>query len=389
MRIILYTGKGGVGKTCVAAATAIRLANEGHRVLLMSTDQAHSLSDSLAMKLGSEPTAVIPNLDALEIDVVKESEKAWGSLKSYIKQMILSRAEGGIEAEELLIFPGLEELFSLFTVLDYYEKKKYDVIIVDCAPTGETLKLLKYPEMLGEIVSKILPMKRQAVKIAGPVVEKVLKVPMPKDNVFEDLTKLMAKLERLQALMLNKEVLTVRLVTTPEKIVIKETKRSFTWLSLFDYQVDGIIVNKVFPQEALSGYFNRWVELQNEGLNEIRESFADLPVFYLNLLKHELKSVPVLAQIGDLYGKMNPEAVLCRTRLMETFRDNDQDVLIFHLPFADKSEMALSQAGGEIQITIKNEKRCMMLPPHLLNKQITSAKLDEGKLQIRFNHHHA
>ncbi|AHF09325.1 MULTISPECIES: ArsA family ATPase [Dehalobacter] len=389
MRIILYTGKGGVGKTCVAAATAIRLANEGHRVLLMSTDQAHSLSDSLAMKLGSEPTAVIPNLDALEIDVVKESEKAWGSLKSYIKQMILSRAEGGIEAEELLIFPGLEELFSLFTVLDYYEKKKYDVIIVDCAPTGETLNLLKYPEMLGEIVSKILPMKRQAVKIAGPVVEKVLKVPMPKDNVFEDLTKLMAKLERLQALMLNKEVLTVRLVTTPEKIVIKETKRSFTWLSLFDYQVDGIIVNKVFPQEALSGYFNRWVELQNEGLNEIRESFADLPVFYLNLLKHELKSVPVLAQIGDLYGKMNPEAVLCRTRLMETFRDNDQDVLIFHLPFADKSEMALSQAGGEIQITIKNEKRCMMLPPHLLNKQITSAKLDEGKLQIRFNHHHA
>ncbi|MCM1566721.1 MAG: ArsA family ATPase [Dehalobacter sp. 4CP] len=387
MRIILYTGKGGVGKTSVAAATAIRLATKGRRVLLMSTDQAHSLTDSLDMKLGSEPTAVIPCLDALEIDVVRESEAAWGSLKSYIKQMILSRAEGGIEAEELLIFPGLEELFSLFSVLDYYEKNKYDVLIVDCAPTGETLNLLKYPEMFGEMVSKILPVKRQAVKVAGPVIEKVLKMPMPKDNVFEDLTKLMAKLERLQALMLNKDVLTVRLVTTPEKIVIKETKRSFTWLSLFDYQVDAVIINKVFPQEALSGYFNRWVELQNEGLNEIRESFADLPVFYLNLMKHELKSVPVLAQIGDLYGKMNPEAVLCRTRLMETFRDNDQDVLIFHLPFADKSEMTLSQAGGEIHIAIKNEKRCMMLPPHLLNKQIASAKLDEGKLQIRFHHH--
>jgi len=387
MRIILYTGKGGVGKTSVAAATAIRLATKGRRVLLMSTDQAHSLTDSLDMKLGSEPTAVIPCLDALEIDVVRESEAAWGSLKFYIKQMILSRAEGGIEAEELLIFPGLEELFSLFSVLDYYEKNKYDVLIVDCAPTGETLNLLKYPEMFGEIVSKILPVKRQAVKVAGPVIEKALKMPMPKDNVFEDLTKLMAKLERLQALMLNKDVLTVRLVTTPEKIVITETKRSFTWLSLFDYQVDAVIINKVFPQEALSGYFNRWVELQNEGLNEIRESFADLPFFYLNLMKHELKSVPVLAQIGDLYGKMNPEAVLCRTRLMETFRDNDQDVLIFHLPFADKSEMTLSQAGGEIHIAIKNEKRCMMLPPHLLNKQIASAKLDEGKLQIRFNHH--
>ncbi|UWG96454.1 ArsA family ATPase [Dehalobacter sp. DCM] len=384
MRIILYTGKGGVGKTSIAAATAIRLAGDGRSVLLMSTDQAHSLSDSLDLKLGSEPTAVIPNLDALEIDVVKESEAAWGNLKSYMRQLILSRAEGGIEAEELLVFPGLEELFSLFTMLDYYENKKYDVIVVDCAPTGETLNLLKYPEMFGEIFNKVLPLKRQAAKVAGPVVEKVLKMPMPKDNVFEDVTKLMAKLERLQALMLNKEVLTVRLVTTPERIVIKETKRSFTWLSLFDYQVDAIIVNKVFPQEALSGYFDRWVALQNQGLSEIKESFADLPVFYLNLLKHELKSVPVLAQIGNLYGALNPEDVFCRTRLIETFRDDDQDVLIFRLPFAEKTEMTLSQAGGEIYVAIKNEKRCMMLPPHLLHKQITSAKLDQGKLEIRF-----
>ncbi|MBN2220803.1 MAG: ArsA family ATPase, partial [Vallitaleaceae bacterium] len=285
MRVILYTGKGGVGKTSIAAATALKLADEGKKVLIMSTDQAHSLGDSFAIKLSPEPTRITENLEALEIDVVAESESAWGNLRGFMKELLSSRAEGGIEAEELLVFPGLEELFALFKILDLYEKAEHDVLIVDCAPTGETLTLLKYPEMFGEIFEKVMPLKRKMVKVAGPVIQKVTKIPMPKDHVFEDITKLMEKLERLQSLMQNKEIVSIRIVSTPEKIVIKETKRNYTFLQLFDYNVDAVIINKVYPKEALAGYFNQWVKLQEEGLRELEESFYDVPRFMVMLQK--------------------------------------------------------------------------------------------------------
>ena len=216
MRIILYTGKGGVGKTSIAAATGIKLAKEGKRVLVMSTDQAHSLADALQSKLSYMPTSIIENLYAMEIDVVHESERSWGEMQGFIKGMITSRAQDGLEVEELLVFPGLEELFSLFKILDIYETNDYDVLIVDCAPTGETLSLLKFPEMFGNMVETVLPMKRKMVKMAGPLIHKVTKIPMPKDSLFDEFESLFDKLERLQQLMLNKDVLSLRLVTTPE-----------------------------------------------------------------------------------------------------------------------------------------------------------------------------
>ncbi len=384
MRIILYTGKGGVGKTSISAATAVKLAREGKKVIIMSTDQAHSLGDSFGISLNGISQTIAPNLDALEIDVVDENEKAWGNFRGFIKELLTSRAEGGIEAEELLVFPGLEELFALFKILEIYENNQYDVLIVDCAPTGETLALLKFPELFGDVISKALPMKRKAAKIARPLVKTLAKIPMPEDNVFDDFERLMDKLERLQALMLNKDMVSLRIVTTPEKVVISETKRNFTCLHLYNYNVDAIIVNKVYPEEALEGYFNKWVKLQNEGLNEIKESFREIPVFELQLQKQELKTIPILEKAGSLYGDYNPIDVLAREEIYTINKENDTYKMIISLPFAVKSEMDLVQQNGEIQISLKNEKRCLTLPEYLKDKEIASAKMEQGTLIISF-----
>ncbi|ABX42070.1 ArsA family ATPase [Lachnoclostridium phytofermentans] len=384
MRIILYTGKGGVGKTSISAATAVKLAQEGKKVLIMSTDQAHSLGDSLGFSLNGIPQTIAPNLDALEIDVVEENEKAWGNFKGFFKELLTSRAEGGIETEELLVFPGLEELFALFKILEIYENEQYDVLIVDCAPTGETLALLKFPELFGDVISKALPMKRKTAKIARPLVKTLTKIPMPKDEVFDDFERLMDKLGRLQVLMLNKDIVSLRIVTTPEKIVISETKRNYTCLHLYNYNVDAIIINKVYPKEALEGYFNKWVKLQKDGLNEIRESFREIPVFELQLQKQELKTIPILENLSSLYGTYNPIDVLAKEEIYTINKDGDIYIMAISLPFVDKSEMDLVQQNGEIQISFKNEKRCLTPPDYLKDKEISSAKMEQGKLIIYF-----
>jgi arsenite-transporting ATPase len=234
------------------------------------------------------------------------------------------------------------------------------------------------------MIEKILPMKRKMLKVAGPLIQKATKIPMPKDSIFDEFEVLFEKLDRLQALMLNKEVVSLRIVTTPEKIVIKETKRNFTCLHLYDYNVDAIIVNKVYPQEALEGYFNKWVTLQEEGLKELEESFREVPVLKLMLQKHELKGIAVLEEISTFYGETNPEQVLVNKKIFSVINDLDGLRMDIYLPFMDKAEMDLGQSGGEIQIAIKNEKRCFTLPSQLQGKDIVSAKLDKGVLAINF-----
>lgn len=384
MRVILYTGKGGVGKTSIAAITACKLAEDGKKVIIMSTDQAHSLGDSFDVKLTNEPIMVANNLDALEIDVVKESEDAWGHLKGYIKQMLSAKANGEIETEELLIFPGLEELFSLFKILDIFEAGLYDVLIVDCAPTGETLSLLKYPEMFGNLIGKILPIERKMVKYAGSILEKVTKIPMPRDEVFSDVEKLLDKLKRLQSLMLDKENLSIRIVTTTEKIVIREAKRSFTCLHLYDYNVDAVIVNKVYPKAALIGYFNQWITLQEEGLQELRETFQEIPMFILELQVHELKTIPVLCEAKNLYGDYDPVAIFYQERIFSIYQENEIYFMDIAIPFADKDELDLRQQSGELHLSIKNEKRCFAMPDIIKGKDIISAKYADGILKIAF-----
>nr|WP_320026351.1 ArsA family ATPase [uncultured Acetobacterium sp.] len=385
MRIILYTGKGGVGKTSVAAATAVKLAQDGKSVLIMSTDQAHSFSDSFGVKLQNTPVQIAGNLWGLEVDAIIEGELAWGNMKSYLKELLTARAEGGIEAEELLVFPGLEELFSLFKIITIYEENEYDVLIVDCAPTGETLSLLKFPEMFGNMIKTVLPMKKKAAKIAGPMVEKVMKIPMPEDNVFDDVEQLNEKLYRLQAIMTNKEILSIRIVTTPERIVIKEAKRNFTYLHLYNYNIDAVIVNKVYPPKALDGYFSKWINLQEEGLKEIRESFSQVPVFTLMLLDKELATETILLEAAQqIFGATDPAAVLFNDTIFEVKKDDNGYAFILNIPFADKADMEMGQKGNELMIQIKNEKRCFTLPDVLRNKAVQSARYEAGQLHIKF-----
>ncbi|MBC3900317.1 ArsA family ATPase [Acetobacterium malicum] len=385
MRIILYTGKGGVGKTSVAAATAVKLAKDGKKVLIMSTDQAHSLSDSFGVKLANTPVKISDKLWGLEIDAILEGERAWGNMKNYMKELLTARAEGGIEAEELLVFPGLEELFSLFKITDIYEQNQYDVLIVDCAPTGETMSLLKFPEMFGNMIKTVLPMKKKAVKVAGPMVEKVMKIPMPEDNVFDDVEQLNEKLYQLQAIMTNKEILSIRIVTTPERIVIKEAKRNFTYLHLYNYNIDAVIVNKVYPPKALDGYFSKWINLQEEGLKEIRESFSEVPVFTLMLLDKELATESILLEAAkQIFGYTDPAAVLFKDTIFEVKKEEDGYAFILNIPFAEKSDLDMGQKGSELMIQIKNEKRCFTLPDVLRNKTVQSARYEAGKLLIKF-----
>lgn len=322
MRIIIYTGKGGVGKTSMAAATACKIAGSGKKVLVMSTDQAHSLGDSFDRKIGKETVEITENLYALEIDTVYESEKSWGNLKNYFKQLLTARGEGGIETEELLVFPGLEELFSMFKILDLYESRAYDTVIVDCAPTGETLSLLKYPERLSGFIEKVLPFKRAAVKTVGKVVEKTMKLPMPKDNVFDDIETLMERMKRLQDLLMNKEIVSLRVVTTPEKIVISEAKRNFTCLHLYHYNVDAVIINHIYPAKAMEGYFHKWIRLQEASLQEIKESFGEVPRFYVELQPRELRTLEVLKETGEqIFADCDPNAVLFQKNIYEIDRE--------------------------------------------------------------------
>ena len=383
MRVIIYTGKGGVGKTSMAAATACKIAKNGKKVLVMSTDQAHSLGDAFDMKIDKEPIKIAKNLYAMEIDTVYESEKSWGNLKDYFKQLLTMKGGSGIEVEELLVFPGLEELFSMFKILEVYESGKYDTIIVDCAPTGETLALLKYPERLSGMINKVLPIKRAGVKTVGPAVERVMKIPMPKDNVFDDIEYLMDKMQRLQNLLLNKEVVSLRVVTTPEKIVINEAKRNFTCLYLYHYNVDAIIVNHIYPAKAMEGYFNKWIKMQEEALQDIKESFSEVPRFYVELQQQELRTLDVLGKVGDtIYEEINPDDVLFKKEIYSI--DNEKNCLKIYLPFADKGELRLEQDKNELIVGVKNESRKFPIPSEFTKRDIVGAKFEEGYLNILF-----
>ncbi len=389
MRVILYTGKGGVGKTSIAAISACKMAMDGKRVLIMSTDAAHSLGDSFDYKLSKEPTTVwesVGSVDAMEIDTVYESEQTWKHMQDYMKRMLTARGSGGIETEELLVFPGMEELFSLFIILNYYKSEKYDVIVVDCAPTGETLSLLKYPEMLSDFIKKVLPIKRKGAKIAGPAVEKIMKIPMPDDSFFDDFELVIEKMQELQKLMLDHEVVSLRIVTTPESIVIKEAKRNFTCLHLYNYNVDAIMINRIYPQRAMEGYFDKWTTMQEEGLKEIRESFSELPKYYLELQEQEIRTLPVLTRIaGILYGDTDPSRVLFSHEIFRVIEEGENSVLRVYLPFAEKEELDLRQKEQELMIGVKNERRSYPLAKHLQEKEISGAAYEDGYLSITFS----
>ena len=387
MRIILYTGKGGVGKTSVASATACCIAKKGKKVLIMSTDQAHSLGDAFGVNLSNTSIKIADNLEALEVDVLIENEAIWGNVKGYIEKLMLLKNEKSIAVEELLVFPGFEDLISLLKIKQINDENNYDVLIVDCAPTGETMSLLKFPELFKWWMEKIFPMKRKAAKIVRPIINHTIKIPLPNETTFDEIESIYNKIDELHKLMLEKDKVSLRIVTTPEKIVVKEAKRNFSYLHLYDFNVDAIIVNKIISEEGGKGYFEKWMKLQSENLKDISESFSPVPIFKAELMHSEVRDYEALLNMGEsIFKEVSAEKVLFKDKIFEIEKSSTDEsyYLNINMPFVDKKELDLLQNGDEISISIKNEKRNFVIPQKLHSKSIIKANYEGGKLRIQF-----
>lgn len=387
MRILIYTGKGGVGKTSIAAATAVRIAQGGKKVLLMSTDQAHSLGDSLCMKLDTEMREVFPGLEAIEIDPTLESRRAWGTLQDYLRQLIAEKARGGIEADEVLLFPGLEELCALIRILDIYEENRHDVIVVDCAPTGETLSLLRYPERLSVLADRLLPMVRGFTTALGGLISRRTSVPKPRDMVFAEFDALVKRLNALQKILRDREITSMRIVTTPERIVLQEARRNFTWICEYDFGVDAVYVNKIYPDEAMRGYFDGWRQMQEESLRIAAESFPGRKHFSLLLQEEEIRGVEALAAAAqEMYGQDDPAEVFCREEAFRMTYDAHTGLrsLIVALPYAAREEIRAEKEGDDLILHVRNEVRRLRLPDLYCRRELTGWTFADGELQMQF-----
>lgn len=386
MRIIVYTGKGGVGKTSVAAATACRLAELGHRTLIISTDAAHSLGDSLDRTLAPDPVRVTENLWAQEVDSLREAERSWGSVQRWLSGVMQWAKIGDIDPEELLVFPGLEELFSLLQIRKQAESGNYDVIVVDCAPTGETLRLLSFPSTLHWWLEKMFPYKRKMVKVARPVVKAVGRgLELPPEQAMDEVEKLFHELKAMQELLLDEKTTSVRVVLNPEKMVIAEARRSFTYLNLFGFNTDAIIVNRVLPEAAEHGYLANWRETQGKYLKEIEMSFSPLPIMSVPLMPNEVVGLPMLKQVAAAAFKQDdPGAIFHTGRVEEVTKDDDGYSLQLAVPFAPKEQIGLIERGDELTVQVGGYKRKVILPRSLQGRPVLVAKFVDNRLRIRF-----
>ncbi len=385
MRIILYTGKGGVGKTSIAAATAVTSAERGIKTLVVSTDPAHSLGDSLDIRLSNEPVEIRKNLWAQEIDAIHEVEEGWGKVQKYITELLSSKAVKDITTQELTVFPGMEDLLSLLRILKYYKEGSFDVIIIDCAPTGETLALLSFPEMLRWWMEKLFPIKKKAIKVVGPVAESLLKIPMPSGQVMDEIDNMYYQLDEMKKLFSDREITSIRIVVNPEKMVIKEAQRSFTYLNIYDFNVDAVVVNRVIPENVKDDYFKVWKDIQKKYREEIIESFTPIPIYYAPLFETEVVGMGMLERMSEeIFGGEDPVGIKYNGRAQQVYKEAEAYILAIAMPFMDKKELSLNQKGDQLIIKAGNIKRNITLPRTLLNLSIKKARFEEDMLKIWF-----
>ena len=385
MRIVLVTGKGGVGKTTVAACTALRAADSGHRTLITSTDPAHSLADALAVSLGSDPGEVVSNLDGQQIDTQRQLDRYWGSIRRQLMDVLDWGGAGGIEAEEFLVFPGMDELFALLEVNRHARSGQYDVIVVDCAPTAETLRLLSLPEVLSWYFEKVLPTERRLMKAARPILSRLTDLPLPQDEVFTTAQTVFESIEGVKELMSDPAVTSARLVVNPEKMVIDEARRTYSYLGLFGYGVDGVIVNRVLPEEVADPYFERWRAIQKGHLDTVEDAFAEVPRLHLRLFDDEMVGVDRLRfMAGELYGERDPIADFTATHPFRIIEADGGLAMEMDIPFVEKTDLDVYRHGHELYIQVGPYRRSFILPDALHRREVTRARLDEGTLTISF-----
>lgn len=385
MRIIIVTGKGGVGKTSVAAATALRASRLGRKTLVMSTDAAHSLSDCFEHELTGEPTLIGDGLYGQEVDARNELLKSWGNIKEFISSTLQSRGVDDIVAEELSVFPGMEELFSLLLLKRYYRENAYDLIILDCAPTDATIRLLSLPDVLNWYLKKIFPVHRRAARIARPIVKRTLDFNLPDEGVFDDLGGLILALDGIRELLTDSRITSVRFVVNLEKMVIREAQRAYTCMNLFGYTVDAVIVNRVLPEEASNSYMAGWKEIQKGYSRLVQESFATSRLFSARLFDREMTGLERMEEFGrHVFGDLDPSAVFCEAKPITITRRKGDYVLNWRLPGVQKDEIDLWTKGEELILKTPKYGRTMALPAALRGKKIVHAEFRDGFLRIRF-----
>ena len=383
-RIILFTGKGGVGKTTTAAGTATLSARAGQRTLVLSTDAAHSLGDAFGRSFGSEPVEVEERLWVHQVDAQRRFERSWGEIQGYLLSVLDAAGVDPITAEELTVIPGAEEVLALLELRRHALSGEWDVVVVDCAPTAETLRLLALPEALGWYMNRVFGVQRRVVKALRPVLTRAAGVPMPEDAVFDAVERLHRDLEEVQQL-LGGEHSTVRLVLTPETVVVAEARRSLTTLSLYGYRVDGVIANRVFHEGSGDPWREGWVVAQREVLAEVRQSFADVPIWVSYYSAGEPVGPDALAAFAEAaYAGADPLAVPTGEGPLRITRTSSGAVLRIALPFAHRDDVDLARHGDELVLTVGSYRRLLTLPAALRRHAVTGARVEDGALQVRF-----
>ena len=385
MRTILYTGKGGVGKTSVAAATGLRAAKLGYKTVVMSTDPAHSLGDSFDTELANEAVQVAPNLWGQEVDVLKELETHWKAVRDWLSALMRWQGADEIVAEELAILPGMEEMVALLYINHYHEEGVYDLLIVDCAPTGETLRLLSFPDMARWYMNRLFPLERRVAAAVGPLVRGMLRLPVPNIEVFDSIQRLYTQLEEMRELLMDRSTSSVRLVVNPEKMVIKEAQRTFTYLNLYGYHTDLVVCNRVWPSEMEAGFFSGWKEAQERYLNLIHESFDPIPILKAPLMEREVVGLDALETLGEhIYGDRDPARVFYEGATQQITHDDGRHVLTIRLPFASKEDISVVENRDELTLQVGQYRRNVILPRALAGLGVREAKLDGDALHIIF-----
>lgn len=384
-RVLLFTGKGGVGKTTTAAATALRCADSGLRTMVMSTDPAHSLADAFDVDLGPLASPVTDSLWGQQLDAQERMEDSWHDIQGWLREVFAWAGVEGIEAEELSVIPGLDEIFALADIKQYVDSGEWDVVVVDCAPTAETIRFLSLPDILSRYMERLFPVGRRVNKLVSPLLARVTSLPVAGDDVFAATSSFYDRLDGVREILLDAERTSVRLVVNPERMVIAEARRTFTYLSLFGYRVDAVVANRLLPDAIADPWFERWKELHTEHLRTIEDGFAPLPVLKAELAPTELVGLDALRGFGqEVYGDLDAAGRLHEGEPLRITRRGDRTTMSIELPFADRDDLELGRRGDELLVRVGPYRRAITLPDSLRNRVVTDASLRQGRLRVVF-----
>jgi arsenite-transporting ATPase len=390
MRIVLFAGKGGVGKTSIAAASGVACAQKGFKTLVMSLDAAHSLVDSFDLdktlmdKNKGKPIRVAKNLSIQEVDVQEEIKKNWGEVHKYISSLLNISGIDEVLAEELAILPGMEEVSSLLHINRYAAQKRYEVVLLDCAPTGESIRFISIPTSLEWYMKKLFDVERKIVRVARPITKRLYGVPLPEDEYFASIQRLFDRLEGIDRILSDPNITTVRLITNPEKIILKETQRAYMYFCLYKMCVDAVIINRILPESVNDSYFARWKETQGRYIKKTEHLFRPIPILKVPMLSDQVVGMGELSKLAkEIYGSFSPEQILYADTPYTFRKVGDDYFLDIKIPFLTKNEVELSKRNEELIVRIGGFKRHVLLPRNIAAREPSGAKVERDKVVIK------